>query len=100
MAAESIDVEAEDTTALALPEDVRRALTAFDDRLVEALAASVIRLVSSSWLLAQLAGFQLPYRQQLEELERDGASPSPLVSPEEAVALVRQGNRSVGSVTQ
>ena len=98
--AESIDVEAEDTTALALPEDVRRALTAFDDRLVEALAASVIRLVSSSWLLAQLAGFQLPYRQQLEELERDGASPSPLVSPEEAVALVRQGNRSVGSVTQ
>ena len=37
--------------------------------------------------------------QQLEELERSGASPSPLLSPEEAAALILQGDRSVGAVT-
>ena len=84
----------------ALPSDVHRALTAFDDRLVDALAAAVIRLVCSAWLLAQPDDFKMPYRQQLEQLERSGTSPSPLLSPEEAAALVRRGNRSVGAVTQ
>ena len=84
----------------ALPFEVRQALTAFDDRLVKALEASVVRLVDMPWLLAQPAGFKMPYRQQLEELERSGVSPSPLVNPEEAAALVRRGDRSVGAVTQ
>ena len=84
----------------ALPAPVYEALTAFDDRLVEALKESIVRLIYIPWLLAQPAGFKMPYRQQLEQLERSGASPSPLVDPEEAVALVRRGDRSVGAVTQ
>ena len=82
-----------------LPAEVHRALAAFDASLANALGAAIIRLLRSEWLLAQPAGFTLPYRQQLEELERNGASPSPLLSPEEAVALLQQGNRSIGSVT-
>ena len=95
-------IQLTDTTVVALPgyDHVRRALTAFDDRLVEVLAAAVIHLVRSAWLLAQPAGFQMPYWQELEALERSGTSPSPLVSPADAVALVRQGNRGVGTVTQ
>ena len=84
----------------ALPAPVYEALTAFDDRLVEALKESIVRLIYIPWLLAQPAGFKMLYRQQLEQLERSGASLSPLVDPEEAVALVRRGDRSVGAVTQ
>ena len=82
-----------------LPAEVHRALTAFDDRLADALRAAIIRLLRSEWLLAQPEDFKLPYRQQLEELERSEVSPSPLLRPEEAVALVQQGDRSLGSVT-
>ena len=83
----------------ALPPDVYQALTAFDDRLVEALANAVIRLVCAAWLLAQPTDFRMPFRQQLEELERSGASPSPLLSPAAAVALIRQGKRGAGAIT-
>ena len=83
----------------ALPIELYRALTAFDDRLVEALAAKIIRHLSTVWLFAQPSGFKMPYRQQLEELERQGASPSPLLSPMEAVKLIRRGNRGIGAVT-
>ena len=82
-----------------LPAEVYRALSAFDDGLANVLGKAIIRLLRSEWLLAQAEGFRLPYRQQLEELERDGASPSPLLSPAEAVALLQQGDRSIGSVT-
>ena len=53
-----------------LPAEVYQALTAFDDRLVDALRAATIRLLRSEWLLAQPEDFKLPYRQQLEELEK------------------------------
>ena len=74
-----------------------------DDRLVQALddrtEVPAIRFVRSSWLLAQPPDFKMPYRQKLEEIELSGASPSPLLSPDEAEQLIRRGNRSVGSLT-
>jgi hypothetical protein len=82
-----------------LPTEVYRALTAFDDGLADVLQKAIIRLLRSEWLLAQPEGFTLPYRQQLEVLELDGASPSPLLSPAEAVTLLQRGDRSIGSVT-
>ena len=82
-----------------LPAEIHRALSAFDDRLAGALRAAIIRLLRAEWLLAQPEDFKLPYRQQLEELEKSGTSPSPLLSPEEAVALLLQGDRSLGAVT-
>lgn len=81
----------------ALSDDVRQALTALDNRLVTVLAAGHVRFVRSSWLLAQPEGYRIQRRQDLEALEQSGASPSPpLLSPEEAVALIRRGNRSAG----
>ena len=71
------------------------ALTQLDDRLVAELEASTIRLVRSAWLIQQPADFQMPYRQELEALEEQGESPSPLLSADEAVALVRRGRRAV-----
>ena len=75
---------------------MRSALTALDDRLVEVLSAGAIRLVRTSWLLQQPPEFRIQWRQQLEALERGDEGLSPLLSPEEAVSLVRQGDRSVG----
>ena len=83
----------------ALPAEIRSALTKLDDRLVKVLHAGDIRLVRSAWLLAQPSGYRIARRQDLEALEASGASPSPLLSPEEAVALVREGNRSAGALT-
>ena len=82
-----------------MAEKVYWTLTAFDDGLAHALGASTIRLVSSAWFLDQKAGFRLPYRQELEKEERSGVIPSPLLSPRDAVALLRQGRRCVGAVT-
>ena len=39
----------------------------------------------------------MPWRQRLEELEAHGESP--LLRPEEAVALLRRGERAVGAMT-
>ena len=50
----------------------------------------------TSWLLQQPPEFRMKWRQHLEALEPRGARPSPLLTPEEAVSLVRQGDRSVG----
>ena len=69
------------------------ALAALDDRLVVVLSRGDIRLVRSSWLLAQPPGFSVPHRQALE---RSGVSPSPLLSSEEAEELLRRGKRGVG----
>ena len=80
----------------ALNADVRLALTALDNRLVSVLGVGDICFVRSSWLLAQPDEYRIQRRQDLETLERSGASPSPLLSPKEAVALVRKGNRSAG----
>ena len=75
------------------------ALSTLDDRLVEKLATGAIRLVRVVWLDEQPDDYRIQNRQQLEQLERDGASPSPLLSPDEAVALVRRSTRAAGSLT-
>lgn len=82
-----------------LPTELFAQLTKFDDPLIEVLRRGDIRLLRVVWLLAQPPDFRIMYRQQLEELEAQGASPSPLLSPEEAVSLVQRGDRSVGALT-
>ena len=64
------------------------------------LEAGDIRLVRSSWLLTLPEDYRIQRRQDLEALERSGTSPSPpLLSPKEAVALIRKGDRSAGSLS-
>lgn len=85
-----------------MPPELHSDLARLDSTLLDALSAGDIRLVRSEWLLAQsdawsADGCTLPRRQMLEMLERLGrASPSPLLSPEEACTLVRSGSRGVG----
>eukprot|EP00966_Prymnesium_polylepis_P072889 1692674-Prymnesium_polylepis.1 len=85
-------------TQSSLSDEMRTALTALDDRLVEALRCGDILLVRVEWLLAQPVKFRLVRRQQIEALEKNSAL-SPLLTPDEAVALVRKGNRGVGVVS-
>ena len=81
------------TSRLDLSPEIVMALAALDDRLVVVLSRGDIRLVRSSWLLAQPPGFRVPHRQALE---RSGVSPSPLLSSKEAEELLRRGKRGVG----
>ena len=78
---------------------VLKALGTLDDRLVEALRRRDIRLVRTAWLNNQSTGYRIKRRQELEALENSGVSPSPLMSAEEAVALVGRGTRSTGALT-
>ena len=80
----------------ALNADIRLALTALDDRLVNALKAGYIRFVRSSWLLAQPDDYRIAKRQDLEVIEQSGISPSPLLTYKEAATLIRKGDRSAG----
>jgi hypothetical protein len=73
---------------------VLEVLSKLDDRL-----CGSIRFVRAAWLLNLPPTFRMKRRQELEDLERSGMSPTPLLSPEEAVALIRACNRSVGSLT-
>ena len=75
-----------------------RVLTKLDDRLIESVQRGDIRFVRAAWVL-QPAVKQIRNRQELEELERGGASPSPLMSTNEAVAMIRRGDRSAGALT-
>ena len=79
----------------ALTAEMLTALTSLDDRLVETLGEGHVRLVRVKWLLAQPLEFRLVRRQELEALEA-GDALSPLLTPDEAVALVRKGGRGVG----
>ena len=56
---------------------LQHALLSLDERLFERLQTKDIRLLRSSWLIAQPDGYRMPQRQDLELLERSGASPSP-----------------------
>ena len=76
--------------------DLRKALSTLDNRLVKVLRDGDIRLLRSSWLLEQPDDYRIGKRQDLEELEMNGATPSPLLSPDEAVELIRKGTRSAG----
>jgi hypothetical protein len=82
-----------------LPPKLRQALTELDKIVIQVLLRGAIRLLCVKWLLMQPANFKMPNRQALEELEKSGASPSPLLSPQEAAALVERGDRSIGTLT-
>ncbi len=82
-----------------LPPKLRKALTVLDKIVIEVLLCGAIRLLCVKWLLMQPANFKMPNRQALEKIERSGVSPSPLLSPQEAVALVERGDRSIGALT-
>ena len=78
--------------------DLHALLTELDEPLLKVLRAGDIRLVRSAWLCKQPDGFILQRRQELEGLGKPGHQ-SPLLSPEEAVNLVKRGDRSVGALT-
>ena len=82
--------------SIELPPQVKESLGALDYRLSKVLASGAIRLVRSTWLSVQPSSYRMQCRQDLEELERRGVSPSPLLSTQEAVALLRRGDRSIG----
>ena len=86
-------------TSTPLPPKLRQALTELDKIVIKFLLCRAIRLLCVKWLLMQPANFKMLNRQALEEIERSGASPSPLLSPLEAVALVERGDRSIGALT-
>ena len=67
-----------------------------EEQLVPVLQRGDIRLLRPSWLLHPSIK-RITWRQELEALERQGESP--LLSPAEAVALIKQGNRCVGALT-
>jgi hypothetical protein len=87
--------------AAPLPPKLRQALTELDKIVIDVLMCGAIRLLRVKWLLMQPANFKMPNRQALEKLEKEksGVSPSPLLSGEEAAALVRSGDRSIGALT-
>ena len=66
---------------------------------LDALEKACIRLVRSSWILSQPEGYRIERRQKLEERERQGEFPTPLLQPAEAVALVCRADRSAGVVS-
>ena len=82
-----------------LPPKLHRALTELDAILIQVLLQGAIRLLRVEWLMKQLDHFRMPRRQVLEELEVSGVLPSPLLSPQEAAALVERGDRSIGALT-
>ena len=75
--------------------EVLRELRLLDSELVASLQRGDIRLLRATWLCAQPDGFLLPNRQELEALEAAGTS-SPLLRPEEAVAMIHCSDRRVG----
>lgn len=80
-----------------LSEELRSICLELDQMILEALGAGHIRLVRVRWLRERPAGYRIERRQALEERERHGESP--LLSPTEAVALVRRSTRCVGVLT-
>ena len=87
------------TSGTPLPPKLHRALTELDKIVIQVLMCGAIRLLCVKWLLMQPDNFKMPNRQELEALEKSGASPSPLLSREAAAALVRRGDRSIGALT-
>ena len=68
-----------------------------DEGLTATFRRGDIRLLRRAWVL-EAPDQHLPYRQVLEERERRGEMP--LLSPEEAAALLERGDRSIGALTQ
>ena len=78
---------------------VHSALSSLDDELIKVLQRGDIKLVRSAWILSLPANGRILRRQELEALVQAGESPSPLLSPDEAVELVRAGRRCIGVLT-
>ena len=78
-----------------LSEETRQLLTTLDDQLVDVLERGDIRLVRSKWLLALPLGRRLVRRQELNAI----GGVEPLLTPQEAVAAIRKGNRGVGALS-
>ena len=76
-----------------------RILSSLDDRLIAALLSGFIRLVRSAWLIEQPEDYCIERRQVLEERERNGETPTPLLGLQEAADLIRSAGRFVGAVT-
>ena len=99
------DDDAERPTVAIGPPEMIRVLSGLDDRLAEALRAGDIKLLRVSWLrrLRRLRrrpdSRSLRRRQELEALFLTTGKKSPFLSAEEAVALLRRGNRGVGALT-
>ena len=87
---QSLDAEPDEAHS-----EVMEELREIDNRLVEALQREDIRLLRTEWLLSRPAGYILQNRQELEALERDGTEPAPLLSADEAFALIHRADRSV-----
>ena len=79
-------------------EEVLRELRLLDEGIVAVLQRGDIRLLRTAWLLAQPNSKPLPNRQELEALEEQltGEEVSPLLHPDEAVALIHCADRRVG----
>ena len=82
-----------------LDDEVLRALSSDGANLVDRLQRGDIRLVNTVWLVQQPTTYRIQRRQELETLEASGASPSPLLSSETAVWLLKRGDRSVGALS-
>ena len=93
------------TVPMGAPPEIIRVLSGLDDRLADALRAGDIKLLRVSWLrrlrrlLRQPNERRLKRRQELEALFLAPGKKPPLLSAEEAVALLRRGNRGVGALT-
>ena len=76
---------------------VRMVLRELDERLTVRLATGDIRLLRVSWLQNQDKDYRIQTRQELEAVEAasplEDEVPGPLLSPEEAVKLIRDGKR-------
>ena len=73
---------------------VKELLSKLDDRLAQVLASGAIRLIRTAWLEKQPPEYRMQRRQDLEDRENRGESP--LLTPQEAVALLRSGKRVIG----
>ena len=80
-------------------DEIQWVLTDLDSRLISTLRQGDIRLLRPSWVLQQPSDYRVQRRQDLEALERAGATPSPLLTSQEAVSLVRRGVRAVGVIS-
>jgi Ran GTPase-activating protein (RanGAP) involved in mRNA processing and transport len=96
------DNAARPTVTIGAPsEEMIRVLSGLDDRLADALRDGDIKLLRVSWLrqlrelLRQPDWRSLKRRQELEALRAE----SPFLTADEAVALLRRGNRGVGALT-
>ena len=72
-----------------------------DEDVADTIKSGAVGVVSVHWLLRERPGDmrRMLRRQDLERLEREGASPSPLLTADEAIALINEGNRSVAVLT-